>query len=397
MTKISRRVAIKWTLQSTALLGLGTLGQSVSGDQTLRPRQMDEPEIDGSTAWFDVVNWEVEGRAYRETAKPFDRFPAKAEASLRKAVWDLSRHSAGMVARFATDSPVVKVRYQLSSPRLAMNHMPATGVSGVDLYARTEGGDLRWVNVSRPTKTSVEATLANGIDSLSSSNSEPEFREFALYFPLYNGVEKLEIGIEKSAKLKPMLARKKPIVFYGTSIMHGACASRPGMSISSILGRRLNRPVVNLGFSGNGKMELPVADLIGELDPSVIAVDCLPNMNGKLVSERAVPFVKRLRKYHPEIPILLVEDRAMTNSVFYQRSKDFHQQNRASLEAAYQSLLAAGENNIFYLDGQKLLGSDGEGATDGSHPSDLGMVRYADAYEPVLRSMLKGERNQGTR
>ena len=397
MTKISRRVAIKWTLQSTALLGLGTLGQSVSGDQTLRPRQMDEPEIDGSTAWFDVVNWEVEGRAYRETAKPFDRFPAKAEASLRKAVWDLSRHSAGMVARFATDSPVVKVRYQLSSPRLAMNHMPATGVSGVDLYARTEGGDLRWVNVSRPTKTSVEATLANGIDSLSSSNSEPEFREFALYFPLYNGVEKLEIGIEKSAKLKPMLARKKPIVFYGTSIMHGACASRPGMSISSILGRRLNRPVVNLGFSGNGKMELPVADLIGELDPSVIAVDCLPNMNGKLVSERAVPFVKRLRKYHPEIPILLVEDRAMTNSVFYQRSKDFHQQNRASLEAAYQSLLAAGENNIFYLDGQKLLGSDGEGATDGSHPSDLGMVRYADAYEPVLRSMLKGKTDRRTR
>lgn len=397
MTKISRRVAIKWTLQSTALLGLGTLGQSVSGDQTLRPRQMDEPEIDGSTAWFDVVNWDVEGRAYRETAKPFDRFPAKAEASLRKAVWDLSRHSAGMVARFATDSPVVKVRYQLSSPRLAMNHMPATGVSGVDLYAKTEGGDLRWVNVSRPTQTSVEAALANGIDSLSSSNSEPESREFALYFPLYNGVEKLEIGIEKSAKLKPMLARKKPIVFYGTSIMHGACASRPGMSISSILGRRLNRPVVNLGFSGNGKMELPVADLIGELDPSVIAVDCLPNMNGKLVSERAVPFVKRLRKYHPEIPILLVEDRAMTNSVFYQRSKDFHQQNRASLEAAYQSLLAAGENNIFYLDGQKLLGSDGEGATDGSHPSDLGMVRYADAYEPVLRSMLKGKRNQGTR
>ncbi|MCP4778161.1 MAG: hypothetical protein GY880_28435 [Planctomycetaceae bacterium] len=396
MTKINRRVAIKWTLQSTALLGLGTLGQSVSGDHTLQPRQMDEPEIDGSTAWFDVANWEVEGRAYRETAKPYDRLPAKAEAGLRKAVWDLSRHSAGMVARFTTDSTVVKVRYELSSPRLAMNHMPATGVSGVDLYAKTEGGDLRWVNVSRPTQTSVEATLAKGIDSLSNSNSE-ESREFALYFPLYNGVEKLEIGIEKSAKLKPMLARKKPIVFYGTSIMHGACASRPGMSISSILGRRLNRPVVNLGFSGNGKMELPIADLIGELDPSVIAVDCLPNMNGKLVSERAVPFVKRLRKYHPEIPILLVEDRAMTNSVFYQRSKDFHQQNRASLEAAYQSLLAAGENNIFYLDGQKLLGSDGEGATDGSHPSDLGMVRYADAYEPVLQRMLKETTERRTR
>lgn len=386
MPEINRRMAIKWALQSATMLGLGTVGQSAGMNFSLGGGQFDEPRIEGSTAWFDVSNWEIEGRAYQDTAKPFDRFPAKAEPSLRKAVWDLSRHSAGMVSRFATDSPVVKVRYQLSSSRLALNHMPATGVSGVDLYAESELGGLKWVSVSRPTKTTVEATLANGIDSL----TESKLREFALYFPLYNGVEKLELGVLKSSELKPRLARKKPIVFYGTSIMHGACASRPGMSISSILGRRLDCPVVNLGFSGNGKMELPVADLIGELDPSVIAIDCLPNMNGKLVSERAVPFVDRLRKYHPQIPVLLVEDRAMTNSGFYQRSRDFHQQNRASLKSAYQALLAAGEKNIYYLGGQTLLGSDGEGATDGSHPSDLGMVRYADAYEPVLREILKG-------
>lgn len=385
MPGINRRVAIKWALKSTTMLGLGAVWQSATTESVLRGAQFDEPRIEGSTAWFDVSNWEVEGRAYQGTAKPFDRFPAKAEPSLRKAVWDLSRHSAGMVARFATDSTVVKVRYQLASSRLALNHMPATGVSGVDLYAESELGDLRWVSVSRPTSTTVEATLANGIDSL----PESKLREFAIYFPLYNGVEKLELGVQKTSELIPRLARKKPIVFYGTSIMHGACASRPGMSISSILGRRLDCPVVNLGFSGNGKMELPVADLIGELDPSVIAIDCLPNMNGKLVSERAVPFVDRLRKYHPKIPVLLVEDRAMTNSGFYQRSRDFHQQNRASLKSAYQALLAAGEKNIYYLDGHTLLGSDGEGATDGSHPSDLGMVRYADAYEPILREMLK--------
>ena len=80
----------------------------------------------------------------------------------------------------------------------------------------------------------------------------------------------------------------------------------------------------------------------------------------------------------------------MTNSGFYQRSRDFHKENRASLKTAYRSLLAAGEKNVYYLDGQKLLGNDGEGATDGSHPNDLGMVRYADAYEPVLRDLLAG-------
>ena len=178
MPEINRRMAIKWALQSATMLGLGTVGQSAGMNFSLGGGQFDEPRIEGSTAWFDVSNWEIEGRAYQDTAKPFDRFPAKAEPSLRKAVWDLSRHSAGMVSRFATDSPVVKVRYQLSSSRLALNHMPATGVSGVDLYAESELGGLKWVSVSRPIKTTVEATLANGIDSL----TESKLREFALYF-----------------------------------------------------------------------------------------------------------------------------------------------------------------------------------------------------------------------
>jgi lysophospholipase L1-like esterase len=116
-------------------------------------------------------------------------------------------------------------------------------------------------------------------------------------------------------------------------------------------------------------------------------------MNSKLVKARAVPFVQRLRKYHPKSPILLVEDRAMTNSKFYRGARDFHKGNRASLKAAYDTLLDAGDKNIHYLPGKDLLGSDGEGATDGSHPSDLGMVRYADAYEPVLRSLLAGKGN----
>ena len=348
MEKINRRIALQRTFQSTAMLGLGALWQSSNAKVASGFSDCFEPSVEDSTAWFDVSGWEVEGRCWADTAKPFDRFPKKSEALLRKAVWSLSRHSAGM--------------------------------------------KMRWVNVSRPTQTMVEATLANGIDAL----PEAAPRQFALYLPLYNGVEKLEIGIRKGSELKPIAARKKPIVFYGTSIMHGACASRPGMSISSILGRRMNCAVVNLGFSGNGKMELPVADLIGELDPSVIAIDCLPNMNSKLVHERAVPFVQRLRTYHPKSPILLVEDRAMTNSRFYRGARDFHKGNRASLKAACDILLDAGDNNIHYLSGKDLLGSDGEGATDGSHPSDLGMVRYADAYEPVLRSLLTGKGNLKT-
>jgi lysophospholipase L1-like esterase len=112
-------------------------------------------------------------------------------------------------------------------------------------------------------------------------------------------------------------------------------------------------------------------------------------MNETTVSERTVPLVKKLRATHDKTPILLVEDRSFTNSEFFPHRKTHHQKSRAALKKAYAELTDAGVGNLYYLDGDYLLGEDGEGATDGSHPSDLGMLRYADAYEPVLRAILK--------
>ncbi|MDH3242975.1 MAG: SGNH/GDSL hydrolase family protein [Saprospiraceae bacterium] len=331
--------------------------------------------------WYDVESWGVEGKGWQDTKRYYDRLPGKAEELVRQAVWDLSRHSAGMSVRFATDSKEIQVRYQLYSENLAMPHMPATGVSGVDLYAEDELGVERWVSVARPEEQSVEAELAKDL--------APGERTYRLYLPLYNGVDKLEIGINAGASWTPIAPRQeKPIVFYGTSIMHGACASRPGMSISSILSRRLKKPVINLGFSGNGRMEQEVGALLTELDPCLYAIDCLPNMNEQTVSERAAPLVRQLRLARQATPILLVEDRSFTNSAFFPRLQERHRTSRLALNESYQELLADGIDNLYYLAGDKLLGFDGEGATDGSHPNDLGMVRYADAYEPAIRSIL---------
>ena len=345
------------------------------------------PRIDEQTAWYDVQQWGVEGRGFNDTKKFFDRLPARAEATVRAAVWGLSRHSAGMMARFATNSTTIRVRYRLSSGNLAMSHMPATGVSGVDLYADNGEGEMKWVNVTRPTSQEVNAVLASRIDRL------PENRKRAcqLYLPLYNGVESLEVGVNRDSDFEPLLPRKeKPIVFYGTSIMHGACASRPGMCISSLVGRKLNRPVINLGFSGNGKMEAEVGKLICELNPAVIAVDCLPNMNAVLVRERTEKLVNLIRKAHPKVPLLLVEDRSFTNAPFFKSRRDHHAASRRELRLAYQRIQEQKIPGIHYLSGEQLLGTDGEGATDGSHPNDLGMVRYAEAYEKALRQLIPG-------
>ena len=133
---------------------------------------------------------------------------------------------------------------------------------------------------------------------------------------------------------------------------------------------------------------MEVANLLAELNPCVYAIDCLPNMNAGMVSERVGPLVRRLREAHPNTPVLLVEDRSFTNSSFFPERAAHHKSSREALKHAYLSLLEAGTDDLYYLDGEYLLGSDGEAATDGSHPSDLGMVRYADAYEPPLRAIL---------
>ena len=356
-------------------------GSSVASGQN---QDNPTPRVEKGIAWFDATKLPVEGKGWTDLKKPFDRFPAKAETLVRPAVWNLSRHSAGMQIRFKTDSPSIAVNYEVTSGTVAMYHMPATGVSGIDLYGEDSKGTMRWIGVSRPTGKIVKSTLAGNLDKPKSG----KLRTYTIYLPLYNGLEKLEIGVKANSKFEPVETRKNPILFYGTSIMHGACASRPGMSISAILGRRLNRPTMNLGFSGNGRMDIEIADLIGEQKPTLVAIDCLPNMNGKMVSERAIPFVEKLREHLPNVPVLLVEDRSFTNSEFFKSRRDHHLASRKALKAAF-SELQPNDKHLYYLEGADLLGKDGEAATDGSHPNDLGMMRYADAYEEVLRKILR--------
>jgi hypothetical protein len=332
--------------------------------------------------WHDVTSWGVEGREWTsaERLRYFDRLPAEAEKTVTPAVWNLSRDSAGMMVRFKTDAPSIHVHYKVSKANLAMPHMPATGVSGVDLYARNEAGQWRWVQVTRPAAQEIRTELIKGL--------APGMREYAAYLPLYNGIESLAIGVPKGARFEGLAPRQKPVVFYGTSITHGACASRPGMVHTAILGRRLDLPVVNLGFSGNGRMDAAVGDLLTRIDAAVYVIDCLPNMGPADVTLKCVPLVKQLRAAKPGTPIVLVEDRRFTNDWITPAKSKFHDENHAALRQAFETLQQQGVSGLYYIPGDTLYGSDSEGATDASHANDLGFMRQADAFEPVLRKAL---------
>lgn len=179
------------------------------------------------------------------------------------------------------------------------------------------------------------------------------------------------------------------MVFYGTSITHGFSASRSGMTHVAILGRMFNREVINLGFSGNGRMEPEVTKIVAELDPAVFVLDCLPNMSAKDINERAAACVKMLRDAHPTTPILLVEDRNYSDNVWNASRRERNETNHAAMRAVYAQLQRDKIPHLHYLKADNLLGEDDEGTIDGSHPTDLGFLRQAEEFQKALRKILK--------
>ncbi len=335
--------------------------------------------------WFDARQLGVEGQGWTENKSPYDRLPTKAEGKVRDAVWGLSRDSAGMCVRFVTDATTIHARWTLTKAKLEMPHMAATGVSGLDLYAKDDKGRWRWVAVGKPTAQTTTQKLAEGIT--------PGKREYLIYLPLYNGVSSVEVGVPAANSIETAAPhagdRAKPIVFYGTSITHGACASRPGMVHTALLGRKYGRPVINLGFSGNGRMEPEVTALIAELDAFVYVIDCCPNLGGAETAERTKPLVQQLRAARPDTPIVLVEDRVYTDAWLIKSKQSRNDGNHAALKHAFDELLAAGTKHLHYIPGSDLLGDDNDGTVDSSHPNDLGFARQAEAFDKVLGPLMK--------
>ena len=333
--------------------------------------------------WYDALALPTTGRGWSRPhlAAPYDRLPATAEAIVRPEVWSLSRHSAGIEVRFTTDATEIAARWTVTNPSLAMDHMPATGVSGVDLYVRNPEG-WRWLGIGRPTASPTnQACLVAGIPARG-------MREYRLYLPLYNSICELWLGVPSAAVLGPAaLASAKPVVVYGTSIVHGGCAARPGMAYPAILGRQLDLPMINLGFSGNGRAEPEVAQLVASLDAAAFVIDPLPNLQPAQVSERMPVFLATLRAQHPTRPIIVVEN------ITYQQRDTLHPgrggcvDKNVALRAVVGPLMA-NDAHLYLVPGRSLLGDDGEGTVDGTHPTDLGFMRIAAAIGPVLAGAL---------
>jgi len=374
LEKRPARLARRWA-QAVILVGFALAADAQTNNT--------EPKL----RWFDAQSLGVEGKGWSATRSFYDRLPAKAEGLVRDAVWKLGEDSAGIAVRFVTDATALSARWMVRKEALARTHMPASGVSGVDLYVRYQG-KWRWLGAARPdASVTTEKRLTIGMT--------PERRECLLYLPLYNGVAKLEIGVPPEATCELPPARPgpmKPIVFYGTSIVQGAAASRPGMAYPAILGRRLDWTTINLGFSGNAHCEPEVAGLLAELDPAVYVLDPLPNMSPEMVAERLPALIARLREAHPKTPVVLVEHIELGDAEVVRSRRAGYGKSNAELRRIFEQRSKAGDRKLFYIPGATLLGDDGQGTVDRVHPTDLGFMRMSDAIEPVLKRALRAAR-----
>jgi len=337
------------------------------------------------TVWMNPFKEgaETHGQGWSELRQGFFRLPEKAKDIVRPDVWGLSRSSAGLSLVFTSNAENISVRYQVTGG-FAMYHMPSTGVSGVDLYARDEAGKLRWCSVSEV--PSFKDTVNYKYNGLTYYPDGAGCYEYHLYLPMYNSVKWLEIGVNEGAEIEfKKESTLKPIVIYGTSITQGACASRPGNAWTNIIERELNRPVVNLGFSGNGRLEPELFDLLAEIDASMYIIDCMPNMHiDNPVADLAVSGVKKLREKH-DCPIVLVEHSGYSGEVTRQSLSVYRELNKL-LRDGYDAIVAAGIPDVYYLPHDEMwFGMDGMVET--GHPNDLGMRRFADGCESIIRKV----------
>jgi hypothetical protein len=208
---------------------------------------------------------------------------------------------------------------------------------------------------------------------------KPEMREYEMFLPLYDGVVDLEVGIDSSSEIRrPAKKTGRPIVFYGTSITQGGCASRPGMVCTNIISRKLNRECINFGFSGNGRMEQPIAEVLAGINASVYVVDCVANMTAAQIRDSMAPLTEIIRKRRPATPVVFIEGVYNQNSFLDSALlKQLTEKNR-SLREGYRDLLKRGYRNIYYIESGHAIGDDHEGTVDGVHFTDLGFMRFAD-------------------
>ena len=342
-----------------------------------------EPDL----IWLNArdIPFEVTGILYDNEQGCFVRLPQKIADSVSEGVADLNHHTAGGRVRFCTDSKCIAIRAVMATNYL-MPHITLIGQSGFDLYHKTEDGEDLF-------HQSFRTPMGMRTGYSSAVMTDGKMKEYTINFPLYDGVKELYIALKKDSVLeapKPY-RHSKPVVYYGSSITQGGCASRPGNSYQAILTRRLGIDHVNLGFSGSGRAEKEMVQYLAGLDMSVFVCDYDYNcLSPEHLWQTHKPLYQAVRDAHPNLPIILISAPTVI------KEPENFAERRATVRATYDSAVAAGDKNVYYIDGAELLAGEcwDSCTVDGVHPNDFGFYRMAMRIEKTLKPIVEAMENE---
>ncbi len=324
--------------------------------------------------WYDGTQLTIEGTAFSDGETPYCRLPKSANDKVPSKVWGMSHHATGVNVRFIPHGRKLVFKWVLDKPRVFDLFMGPTSLTGLDVYRQEKDGTWKFA-ANPPYEEShpgeYEMKWESGCPCM-------------VYLPLRSFVREFKVGIEKGGRIEPMKMHgaARRVVHYGTSIVHGGCASRPGMAFACMEGRLADVEVINHGYSGAGKMEMSMCEIIASIDAALYVIDCDWNMSVELQKERYEPFLRELQRRRPTTPILLcggcTQDMKPRAQEVYARS-------------VFDKLKAEEPDkwrNLHFLSGVDMLPKDGEATFDFCHPNDWGFMQMGRVYAAAIKKAL---------
>lgn len=335
--------------------------------------------------WYDVrrAPFSLHGFYNPETEPFFRRLPPDVAEQTSVAVDRLSRESAGGRVRFSTDSPYIAIRAKF----LVVGrdtHLTLISTAGFDLYIDSEFGG-RFVREFR-----MPRTMGDSYEQIIPLDCG-KMRSFTINFPVHSVVESLEVGVAPNAEVREATPYRAldPVIIYGSSIVHGSAATRPGMIYPAILSREFNMDVRNVGFSGNAKGEPVLAEYLATLPMSIFVCDYDHNApTVEHLEQTHHRFYEIIREKNPDVPYIMI-----TRPNYYTARSNAEEvmTRRDVVMRSYLRAREKGDKNVYFIDGMSFMTAPHQYDTvvDGIHPSDAGFLRMADVIGTVIRHLLE--------
>ncbi|MDD2285187.1 MAG: SGNH/GDSL hydrolase family protein [Paludibacter sp.] len=333
-------------------------------------------DLDGKFIKADSLTWVGKASPVKKT---YHRVDTAIYNKMPQKIKSLFTNSAGIAIAFTTNSTSIAAKWSVKNGK-GLPNVSDINSMGLDLYIKKEG-TWRYAGIGRPEGSFSEKTIVTNMDTLT--------KECLIYLPTYDEVTSLEIGIDKSSFIIPSTSPfEGKYVIYGSSITQGASASRPGMAYPARMARATGLNFINLGLSGNGKMEAPVIEMLGDITCDAYIMDCIANPSPQEITERAPHAIRYLRKKHPETPIIFIQSIVRETGLFDEKARLVNQQQNEAIEHVFKELQKEQIPYLYLIKENYFLGIDHEGTIDGVHPNDLGFDRMIRVIQPAILSIL---------